>query len=92
MKIVGLASQGGTHTGARKIQLRARSLFRKNEVDASLLRGRSKIEKGNLSKFSRRPSAGASSTADTDELQAIVDRAVREVRSERRIKRKANKA
>ena len=30
--------------------------------------------------------------ADTDELQAIVDRAVREVRSERRIKRKANKA
>jgi len=30
--------------------------------------------------------------ADTNELQAIVDRAVREVRSERRIKRKANKA
>jgi Ribbon-helix-helix domain len=30
--------------------------------------------------------------ADTYELQAIVDRAVREVRSERRIKRKANKA
>ena len=30
--------------------------------------------------------------ADTDELQAIVDRAVREVRSERPTKTKANKA
>lgn len=29
---------------------------------------------------------------DTDELQAVIDRAVREIRSERRTKRKAEKA
>lgn len=42
MKIVGLASQGGTHAVGTENPI-ARSLFRKNEVDASLLRGRSKI-------------------------------------------------
>jgi len=62
------------------------------------------MKKGDLSKFieeavrwrifSRtvKDIKSRNASADTDELQAIIDRAVREVRSDRRVKRKADNA
>ena len=76
------------------------------EIDLTLRTylGAQGMKKGDLSKFIEeavrwrifnrtvQDIKSRNANADTDELQAIVDRAVREARSERRIKRKANKA
>jgi len=76
------------------------------EVDLTLRTylGARGMKKGDLSKFIEeavrwhifnrtvRDIKSRNANADTDKLQAIIDRNVREVRSERRTKRKANKA
>jgi hypothetical protein len=77
---------------------------RETDLTLRIYLGAQGMKKGDLSKFIEeavrwrifnrtvQDIKSRNANADTDELQAIVDRAVREGRSERRIKRKANKA